>query len=73
MGFGGVVSMGALVTAAAVFGREHIQVDSFVQASQMFVPAFGAWGTTLSRRGWRPFSLGRSRSASDSIRRWAAG
>jgi Mn2+/Fe2+ NRAMP family transporter len=47
MGFGGVVSMGALVAAAVVFGREHIQVDSFVQASQMFVPAFGAWGTTL--------------------------
>jgi Mn2+/Fe2+ NRAMP family transporter len=47
MGFGGVVSMGALVAAAVVFGREHIRVDSFVQASQMFVPAFGAWGTTL--------------------------
>jgi len=47
MGFGGIVSMGALVAAAVVFGREHIKVDSFVQASQMFVPAFGAWGTTL--------------------------
>src|SRR5689334_6147825 len=47
MGFGGIVSMGVLVTSAVVFGPQHPQVNSFEQAAQMFVPVFGEWGVTL--------------------------
>jgi Mn2+/Fe2+ NRAMP family transporter len=47
MGFGGIVSMSVLITSAMVFAPQHIQVSSFVQASQMFVPAFGPWAVTL--------------------------
>jgi Mn2+/Fe2+ NRAMP family transporter len=47
MGFGGVVSMGVLVTAASVLGPQHIQVDSYEQAALMFVPVFGRWGVIL--------------------------
>jgi Mn2+/Fe2+ NRAMP family transporter len=47
IGFGGVVSMGVLVTSALALGPSHIRVDSYEQAALMFVPAFGAWGVTL--------------------------
>ncbi|MCU1381432.1 MAG: hypothetical protein JWL71_129 [Acidobacteria bacterium] len=47
MGFGTVVSMGVLVTAALVLAPRHIRVDSYEQAALMFVPAFGHWGVTL--------------------------
>jgi Mn2+/Fe2+ NRAMP family transporter len=47
MCFGGVVSMGALVTSAAVLQPRHIVVDSYEQAALMFVPAFGRWAVTL--------------------------
>jgi Mn2+/Fe2+ NRAMP family transporter len=46
-GFGTVVSMGVLVTAAMVLGPRHIQVDSYEQAALMFVPPFGRWAMTL--------------------------
>jgi NRAMP (natural resistance-associated macrophage protein)-like metal ion transporter len=38
--FGGVVSMGVLVTSAMVLGPKHIVVDSYEQAALMFVPVF---------------------------------
>jgi Mn2+/Fe2+ NRAMP family transporter len=41
MCFGGVVSMGVLVTSALALGPLHIVVDSYEQAALMFVPAFG--------------------------------
>ena len=47
MGFGSIVAMGALVTAAIVLGPRHIQVDSYEQAALMFVPVFGSWAVTL--------------------------
>jgi Mn2+/Fe2+ NRAMP family transporter len=47
MGFGSVVAMGALVTAAVVFGPAHVKVDSYEQAAQMFVPVYGQWAVTL--------------------------
>jgi Mn2+/Fe2+ NRAMP family transporter len=47
MGFGGIVSMGVLVTAAIVLGPKHIQVDSYEQAALMFVPVIGRWAVTL--------------------------
>ncbi|OLE29404.1 MAG: hypothetical protein AUI36_30595 [Cyanobacteria bacterium 13_1_40CM_2_61_4] len=47
MGFGSVVSMGVLTTAAIVLGPRQIQVDSYEQAALMFVPAFGSWAVTL--------------------------
>jgi len=47
MGFGSVVSMGVLATAAIVLGPQHIQVESYDQAALMFVPVFGRWGVTL--------------------------
>jgi len=46
-GFGTVVSMGVLVTAAMVLGPRHIQVDSYEQAALMFVPTYGRWAVTL--------------------------
>jgi Mn2+/Fe2+ NRAMP family transporter len=46
-GFGGVVSMGILVTSAMVLGARHIQVDSYEQAALMFVPTFGRWAIVL--------------------------
>jgi Mn2+/Fe2+ NRAMP family transporter len=47
MGFGTIVSMGVLVTAALVLAPRHIRVDSYEQAALMFVPVFGRWGVTL--------------------------
>jgi Mn2+/Fe2+ NRAMP family transporter len=44
MGFGSVVSMGVLVTAALTLAPQHIIVDSYEQAALMLVPAFGRWG-----------------------------
>jgi Mn2+/Fe2+ NRAMP family transporter len=45
--FGGVVSMGVLVTSAMVLAPQHILVDSYEQAALMFVPAFKRWAITL--------------------------
>jgi len=47
MGFGGVVSIGCLVTAAIVFGPHHVKVETYEQAAQMFVPVYGRWGVAL--------------------------
>jgi Mn2+/Fe2+ NRAMP family transporter len=47
MGFGSVVSMGVLVTAAMVLAPKHIHVDSYEQAALMFVPPFGRWAVGL--------------------------
>jgi Mn2+/Fe2+ NRAMP family transporter len=47
MCFGGVVSMGVLVTSAVVLGPRHILVDSYEQAALMFVPVFRAWAVPL--------------------------
>jgi Mn2+/Fe2+ NRAMP family transporter len=47
MGFGTIVSMGVLVTAALVLAPRQIRVDSYEQAALMFVPVFGRWGVTL--------------------------
>ena len=45
--FGGVVSMGVLVTSALVLGPRHIIVDSYEQAALMFVPVFHRWAVPL--------------------------
>jgi len=47
MGFGSMVAMGCLVTAAIVLGPQHVKVDSYEQAALMFVPVFGRWAVTL--------------------------
>jgi Mn2+/Fe2+ NRAMP family transporter len=47
MGFGSAVAMGCLVTAAIVFGPQHLKVDTYEQAAQMFVPVYGRWAITL--------------------------
>jgi NRAMP (natural resistance-associated macrophage protein)-like metal ion transporter len=47
MCFGGVVSMGVLVTSAMVLAPQHILVDSYAQAALMFVPVFKRWAITL--------------------------
>jgi Mn2+/Fe2+ NRAMP family transporter len=47
MSFGGVVSMGVLVTAAIVLGPLHMRVESYEQATLMFVPTFGSWAVPL--------------------------
>ncbi|HTK29664.1 MAG TPA: divalent metal cation transporter [Vicinamibacterales bacterium] len=47
MGFGSIVSMGVLATAAIVLAPLHIRVESYEQAALMFLPAFGRWGVTL--------------------------
>ena len=47
MCFGGVVSMGVLVTSAMVLGPRHITVDSYEQAALMFVPVFHQWAVVL--------------------------
>jgi Mn2+/Fe2+ NRAMP family transporter len=47
MCFGGIVSMGVLVTSAIVLAPRHIIVDSYEQAALMFVPVFGRWAVTL--------------------------
>jgi Mn2+/Fe2+ NRAMP family transporter len=47
MCFGGVVSMGVLVTSAIVLAPQGIIVDSYSQASLMFVPTFGKWAVAL--------------------------
>jgi Mn2+/Fe2+ NRAMP family transporter len=45
--FGGIVSMGVLVTSAAVLAPRHIIVNSYEQAALMFVPVFGRWAVAL--------------------------
>jgi Mn2+/Fe2+ NRAMP family transporter len=47
MCFGGVVSMGVLVTSAMVLQPQHILPDSYEQAALMFVPVFHAWAVPL--------------------------
>jgi len=47
MCFGGVVSMGVLVTSAMVLGPQQIIVDSYDQAALMFVPIFDRWAVPL--------------------------
>ena len=47
MGFGSVVSMGVLVTAAIVLGPKHVQVETYGQAAEMFIPVFGRWAVPL--------------------------
>ena len=47
MCFGGVVSMGVLVTSALVLAPRHILADSYEQTALMFVPVFHQWATPL--------------------------
>jgi Mn2+/Fe2+ NRAMP family transporter len=47
MCFGGIVSMGVLVTSAIVLAPRHIVVDTYEQAALMFVPVFGRWAVAL--------------------------
>ena len=47
MGFGSVVAMGCLVTAAVVFGPQHVKVETYEQAAEMFAPVYGPWAVTL--------------------------
>jgi Mn2+/Fe2+ NRAMP family transporter len=47
MCFGGVVSMGVLVTSAMVLGPQQIVPDSYEQAALMLVPAFHTWAVPL--------------------------
>jgi Mn2+/Fe2+ NRAMP family transporter len=49
--FGGLVSMGVLVTSAMVLESQHILVDSYEQAALMFVPVFKRWAITLFALG----------------------
>jgi Mn2+/Fe2+ NRAMP family transporter len=45
--FGTVVAMGVLITSGMVLQPLSIHVDSYEQASLMFVPAFGRWAIGL--------------------------
>jgi Mn2+/Fe2+ NRAMP family transporter len=47
MGFGGCVSLGALIVGAVVLKPRGIQVERFEQAALMLTPAFGRWGLWL--------------------------
>jgi Mn2+/Fe2+ NRAMP family transporter len=47
MGFGSFVAMGCLITAAIVLGPQHVKVESYEQAAQMFVPVYGRWAIAL--------------------------
>jgi len=47
MGFGSCVAMGCLVTAAVILGPQHVKVETYEQAAQMFVPIYGRWAVTL--------------------------
>jgi Mn2+/Fe2+ NRAMP family transporter len=47
MGFGSIVAMGCLVTAAIVLGPHHVKVETYEQAAQMFVPVYGSWAIAL--------------------------
>jgi len=49
--FGGVVSMGVLVTSAMTLLPQQIRADSFEQAALMLVPAFHRWGVALFATG----------------------
>jgi len=47
MGFGSFVAMGCLITAAIVLGPQHVKVETYEQAAQMFVPVYGRWAIAL--------------------------
>ena len=47
MGFGSLVAMGVLATAAMALAPRGIHVDSYDQAALMFLPAFGTSGTAI--------------------------
>jgi Mn2+/Fe2+ NRAMP family transporter len=51
MGFGGVVAMAVLATAALALQPAGIRVDRYEQAALMLPPAFGAWGVPLFAAG----------------------
>jgi Mn2+/Fe2+ NRAMP family transporter len=36
-----------LVTAAIALGPQHVKVETYEQAAQMFVPVYGRWAVTL--------------------------
>ena len=50
MCFGGVVSMGVLVTSAMVLAPKRIVPDSYEQAALMFVPALAVDGSAPDGR-----------------------
>jgi Mn2+/Fe2+ NRAMP family transporter len=39
--------MGCLVTAAIVFAPQHVKVETYEHAAQMFVPVYGRWAVAL--------------------------
>lgn len=47
MGFGSVVSMTVLVTAAMTLAPAGIRAESYEEMAKMFPPVFGGWGVTL--------------------------
>ena len=47
MSFGGMVSMGVLISSAMVLGPRGVIVDSYEQAALMLIPVFGRWGVPL--------------------------
>jgi Mn2+/Fe2+ NRAMP family transporter len=47
MGFGSIVSMSVLISAAIVLGPRHMQIESYEQAAQMFDPVYGRWALAL--------------------------
>jgi Mn2+/Fe2+ NRAMP family transporter len=47
MGFGAIVSLAVLATAAMTLAPEQIRVDNYHQAALMLVSPFGRWGVTL--------------------------
>jgi Mn2+/Fe2+ NRAMP family transporter len=47
IGFGGVVALGVLATAALALQPVGIRVDRYEQAALMLPPAFGSWGIPL--------------------------
>jgi Mn2+/Fe2+ NRAMP family transporter len=47
MGFGSLVAMGCLITAALVLAPQHVKVDTYDQAAQMFTPVYGRWAIAL--------------------------
>lgn len=58
MGFGGVISMGAIVVAAVVFAPRGIQVDDYNQAALMLTHVFPFWGFVLFAASLAIASLG---------------
>ena len=67
MGFGSVIALGIIVTAARVLGTHGVRVEDYSEAAGMLNPVFGRWGLALFVGSLAIASLGAALEVSLSV------